>query len=133
LNESNQQKFRKKIVIVVIALLVALIHFVKSGSYWGGPFALFWNGYMFDVIVPLGFYFLLCANEFSFLKYWFSKAAFVFIVAAGVEIAQYFGAHILGSTFDPVDFIMFGIGVIMAIIFDVILFPRIFKFWRVKT
>jgi glycopeptide antibiotics resistance protein len=132
LNETNPQKYGKIIVIVVIALLVAIIHLVKGGRYWGGPFALFWNGYMFNVIVPFGFYFLLCLIDFSPFKYCIFKGILVLGAASCVEIAQFYGVHIFGSTFDPVDIVMSAIGIIIAIVFDKILFPRIFKFWREK-
>ena len=63
-------------------------------------------------MVPIGFYFLLCINDLTFppLRHWWAKAGLVFGAAAGAEIAQGFGAPILGATFDPVDFLMFAVG-----------------------
>jgi len=57
----------------------------------------------------------------------------VFGAASFTEIAQFFGVPIFGRTFDPVDFVMFGMGVILAVIFDIIMFPRIFDFWTPKA
>lgn len=133
MNEITGQNISKKIVIVIIMLLIALLHFVKGGHIWGGPFAIFWNGYMFDVVVPFGFYFLLCLIDTSPFKYWIFRGSIIFTAASCVEIAQYNGAQIFGSTFDPFDFPMYGIGVILAIIFDLIVFPRIFRFWSLKV
>jgi hypothetical protein len=73
---------------------------------------------------------MLCINDVSIpiLKNWKTKAAIVFIIAAGTEIAQAFGIPILGSTFDPLDFVMFGVGIFIAIGLDYI-FSRVFSFW----
>ncbi len=56
----------------------------------------------------------------------------MFGVASFTEIAQFFGVPIFGQTFDPMDFVMFGMGVLLAAIFDIIVFPRIFDFWTPK-
>jgi len=53
----------------------------------------------------------------------------VFAVGAVVEIAQFFGVPIFGRTFDPLDFVMYGLGVILAAILDTTVLPRIFDFW----
>jgi len=57
----------------------------------------------------------------------------MFGVASFTEIAQFLGVPIFGQTFDPLDFVMFGIGVILAAILDIIVFPRIFDFWTLKA
>jgi hypothetical protein len=73
---------------------------------------------------------MLCINDVSIpiLKNWKTKAAIVFVIAAGTEIAQAFGIPILGSTFDPLDFVMFGVGIFIAIGLDY-LFSRVLSFW----
>ena len=113
-------------------LLIALIHFF-TGSNYKGPYPGFVNGYLLDILVPFGFYFLLCLSKFPLLKSWIVKSILVFVVASFTEIAQFFGVPIFGQTFDPVDFVMFGIGVILAAILDIIVFPRIFDFWTPKA
>jgi len=123
---------RKKVVITSIMILIALIHFF-TGSNYKGPYPGFVNGYLLDILVPFGFYFLLCLSKFPLLKSWIVRSILVFGVASFTEIAQFFGVPIFGQTFDPVDFIMFGIGVILATIFDIIVFPRIFDFWTPKA
>ena len=119
---------RKKVVIISIMILIALIHFF-TGSNYKGPYPGFVNGYLLDILVPFGFYFLLGLIKFPLLKSWIVKSILVFGVASFTEIAQFFGVPIFGRTFDPVDFVMFGIGVILAAILDIIVFSRIFDFW----
>ena len=123
---------RKKVVITSIMILIALTHFF-TGSNYKGPYPEFVNGYFLDILVPSGFYFLLCLIKFPLLKSWIIRSILVFGVASFTEMAQFFGVPIFGRTFDPVDFVMFGIGVILAAIFDIIAFPRIFDFWIPKA
>ena len=82
-------------------------------------------------MVPIGFYFLLCINDLTFppLRHWWAKAGLVFGAAAGAEIAQGFGAPILGATFDPVDFLMFAVGTGLAVGLDAV-FSKVFGFWE---
>lgn len=123
---------RKKVVITSIMILIALTHFF-TGSNYKGPYPEFVNGYLLDILVPFGFYFLLCLIKFPLLKSWIVRSILVFGVASFTEMAQFFGVPIFGQTFDPVDFVMFGMGVILAVILDIIVFPRIFDFWIPKA
>ena len=122
----------KKVVIVSMVVPIALLHFF-TGSNYRGPYPRFVNGYLLDILVPFAFYFLLCLNEFSLLRSWIVKSILVFGAASSVEIAQFFGVPIFGRTFDPVDFIMYGIGLILAVVLDATVFPRIFEFWTPKA
>ena len=118
----------KKVVIVSVVILIALLHFF-TGSNYRGPYPGFVNGYLLDILLPFAFYFLLCLNEFSLFRSWIVKSSLVFAVGASVEIAQFYGVPIFGRTFDPLDFIMYGIGVISAAILDTTVLPRILEFW----
>lgn len=122
---------RKKVVIISIVIPIALIHFF-TGSNYRGPYPGLVNSYLLNILVPFAFYFLLCLNELSLLRSWIVKSILVFGAGSSVEVAQFFGAPILGRTFDPVDFVMYGIGVIIAATLDTTLFPRIFEFWTPK-
>ena len=62
------------------------------------------------------------------LKSWKTKAAIVFAIAVATEIAQAFGVPLLGVTFDPLDFVMFAVGVFIAVVLDK-LFSMVFPFW----
>jgi hypothetical protein len=119
---------RKRLLVTAIAVSVGLLHFVTGPSY-RGPYPEFVNGYLIDILLPLALYFLLCLVELSFLKSWFVKAILVFGVGFSVEVAQYFGVPLLGRTYDPLDFLMYALGVILAAALDKFVFPRTFKFW----
>ena len=129
--EGTHRIIRKKVVIISIMILIALIHFF-TGSNYKGPYPGFVNGYLLDILVPFGFYFLLYLINFPLLKSWIVRSILMFGVASFTEIAQFFGVPIFGQTFDPMDFVMFGMGVLLAAIFDIIVFPRIFDFWTPK-
>ena len=118
----------KKVVVVSMVIPIALLHFF-TGSNYRGPYPGFVNGYLLDILLPFAFYFLLCLNEFSLLRSWIVKSSLVFAVGASVEIAQFYGVPIFGQTFDPLDFGMYGIGVLSAAILDTTVFPRILEFW----
>jgi len=87
------------------------------------------NGYLLDILVPFAFYLLLTLQEAPLLKPWPVKALLVFGAAACVEMAQYVGLPIFGSTFDPLDFAVYALGVALAIILDRLVLPRLFRFW----
>ena len=124
----------KIMVIIAIQLILALIHIFRLGQLFNGELYLLYYSYFSDIIVPFGIYFLLSINEFSILllRDWRVKAITVFSIATMTEIFQYFGIEALGITFDPVDIIMFGAGVLMAAFVDRHLFTRIFKFWTIN-
>lgn len=130
--EASKQPFAKKAVIVGIQLLVALLHFVTGSSY-RGPYPAFVNGYLIDILLPFALYFLLSLVEHRVVARWYIRCLLVFGVGSVVELMQYAGAPVLGSTFDPLDFLMYGVGVGLAAIFDTLLFPRIFRFWSTGT
>ena len=119
----------KKLVIVGINLFVGFLHLVTGESY-AGPYPLFVKGYMIDILLPLGFYFLTTLMDVTFLRSWVVRAALIFGLASGVEISQAFGIPLFGRTFDPVDFAMYALGVLLAALLDEVIFPRIFAFWE---
>ena len=121
----------KKILVVSIAVTVALLHFV-TGSAYTGPFPTFVNGYMIDILLPLSAYFLLCLVEMPLFQSWAVKSAVVFGFGLAVEAAQYSGISLLGSTFDPLDIVMYAVGVLSAAFLDTVVFPRVFSFWKAE-
>ena len=118
----------KKIVVLSIVIPTALLHFL-TGSNYRGPYPAFVNWYLIDILLPMSFYFLLCLAELPLLRSWVVKSVLVFGAASSVEVAQFFGVPIFGRTYDPVDFCMYGAGVILAAILDTTVFPRAFEFW----
>ena len=121
-------------VIVSLQLIIASIHAFRIGTYLTGPLYHLYYSFFSDIIVPFGMYFLFCINEFqiSFLRPWWVKALIVFSVSTGAEICQYFGFYALGVTFDPLDIVMYGLGVILAVVVDTQVFPRVFRFWTLE-
>jgi hypothetical protein len=47
----------------------------------------------------------------------------VFLIGFSVETLQYFDIPVLGSTFDPLDYLMYALGALLGLITDIILFP----------
>lgn len=113
-------------------ILIALAHILRIGSYLTGKLYDYYYSYFTDFILPLGFYFLLCAPErqLPILKHWGVKSAIVFLLPSIAETCQYFGIPVLGSTFDPVDYLMYAFGAMSAILIDTQVFSRIFGFWN---
>jgi len=91
---------------------------------------IFYYSFFSDIVIPIAIYFLLCINDITlpFLKGWMTKAVLVFLIAMATEIAQGFGIPLLGNTFDFLDFVMFGIGTLIAVGLDK-LFSKVFSFW----
>jgi len=52
-------------------------------------------------------------------------------MATLAEVGQYFGLHILGQTFDPLDIAVYVVGVLLAALVDW-LFSIVFKFWKIE-
>lgn len=129
MNQNIQPRIQKSFLVVAIMISIALLHFV-TGSQYQGPFPLFVNGYMIDLLLPFGLYLLLSTSDIPLLRYWAVRGLAVFAVGLVVELAQYQGIHLLGSTFDPLDIMMYSLGVLLAISCDQLLFPRVFSFWN---
>ena len=120
---------RKKTVIVILAVVVGGLHFITGPDY-NGPYPVFVNGYLIDILLPMTLYFLMCARDIPAIRPWWVKGLIVFGIGVVVETAQYFDVHLLGETFDPVDYGMYGVGVALAIVLDVLVLPRVLPFWE---
>lgn len=71
-------------------------------------------GYLIDILLPLNVYLLgqISLRKTLSLKYSRLLAAIgTLVIGIAVESMQYFGIHILGTTFDPWDILMYAIGV----------------------
>ena len=108
---------RQKIIVVIIAVGVALLHFVTGPAYQG-PFRGFVNGYLIDILLPFAMYLVLGISDIPLFKGRSARGFFVFLVGAVSETLQYFGVPIFGRTFDMLDYIMFLIGIGLAILFE---------------
>jgi hypothetical protein len=114
-------------VIIGILILIALAHILRVGTYLRGSLFTIYYSYFSDVFIPFGMYFLLSLNDVYIwiLRDWRLKAILVVGVASSTEVMQAFGVHLLGETFDPLDFIMFGGGVLLAVIVEKTLIDRL--------
>jgi len=128
-SNENKQLLKKKWLIVGISLFVGLLHFVTGPNYTG-PFPVFVNSYLIDILLPFALYLLLTLFGTALFQDWIIKAILVFSTGLIVEISQYAGVPLLGRTFDPWDILMYAMGVGLAVFCDLLLFPSIFSFWR---
>jgi hypothetical protein len=125
---------RRLAVIFSIVILIAVAHVFRIGSYLEGESYDLYYSYFSDFVLPFACYYLLCAEEswMPILRRWEAKSAIAFLVPSIAETCQYFGLPVLGSTFDPLDFLMYGFGAILAAVVDTQLFSRIFDFWTME-
>lgn len=118
----------RTLVIVGIVLFIALIHLFRVGSYLRGSLFTLYYSYFSDIAVPFGVYFLVSLNgvRVRLLEDWRVKAAVVFGAASSTEVLQAFGVPLLGRTFDPLDFVMFATGVLLAVLVERSFLDRLF-------
>jgi hypothetical protein len=124
--------FRRKAVVISIMLVISLVHFLRVGTYLDGIYFTLYYSFFSDVFIPFGLYFLLCAGEtsFGFLADWWIKATIVFGGATFTEIMQSFDIYFFGTTYDPVDIVMFAMAALLAAFVDRVLFWRYLPGWR---
>mgnify|MGYP007001760780 CR=1 FL=1 len=103
---------------------IASLHIFRFGRLLNGQWYHLYYSYFSDVALPFGVYFLLTLSEESvpMLRSWYGKAGIVFALTTAAEVAQYFGLYVLGVTFDPLDIVMYGVGVLLAALLDVKVF-----------
>ena len=119
----------KKLTITGIALTVGALHFI-TGENYQGPFPVFVNGYLIDVLLPMALYLLLSLFESKLIRAPLFRACTVFGFGCFVEASQYFGYPIFGSTFDPFDILAYASGVFLGILLDLVIFPRLIPSWQ---
>ena len=91
-----------------------------------------WVSYAKDLIQPFAFYFLLCLGE-SWLTTWRGRALLSFGIPTLLEFGQdlYYqvsNSHYVGA-FDPMDIIIYAIGVGLAVLVEQKSFANVLKFW----
>jgi hypothetical protein len=118
----------KKLIITIIALTVGALHFIKGENYQG-PFPIFVNGYLIDILLPMVLYLLLSLFQSKLIRSPTFRACAVFGFGCVVEASQYFGYPIFGSTFDPLDIIAYAGGILLGILLDLVLLPRLIPHW----
>lgn len=89
-----------------------------------------WVSYANDLILPFALYFLICLGE-RWLKTWQSRALVAFVIPTLIEFGQglYYqvaSGHYVGS-FDPIDILMYALGVGLAVIVEQRVFANLLK------
>jgi hypothetical protein len=124
------RKAKKVRLIVGLELLIAFI-FVLGAEWASRSVYVLFQSYFADIFLPFGFYFLLSIedNKCRYLNTWWKKSIAIFALTATSETLQYFGIFALARVFDPVDYVMYGLGVLLAAFVDRLIFTRKFSFW----
>jgi hypothetical protein len=115
----------KKAFVIIVALLVAALHFVIGPNY-RGPFKSFLSGYLIDILLPFALYFLFTLN-LNQRRHKILVCIGIFVFATAVEYLQYLEIGIFGSVFDPYDFLAYLAGVVSAIVFDFSLLDKMLR------
>ena len=120
----RQSLVNRKVIVVFIAVVVGLLHFLTGPGY-RGPVPVFVNGYMIDILLPFAMVLVLGIANQSILRSGIARAGFVFAIGAITETLQYFGVPLFGRTFDWLDYLMYGIGIGLAVAFERAVLSRI--------
>lgn len=126
----NDKFVKKFIVVVFVALIVASVFVIDIR--WTNEIAYnFYHSYFADIAIPFMLYLLLAPNaeRNRLIAHWWQRALAIFVLCTTSEILQYFGIFALARVFDPLDIVMYGLGVLLATLVDRLLFTRVFPFW----
>ena len=123
------RRFSRKAIVTLIALAVGMLHFV-TGEGYQGPYPVFVNGYMIDILLPMCMVLLLGLVQVKLVQAPVFRAAAVIVVGCVVEASQYLGYPLFGSTFDPLDVLAYAGGVMVGLFLDLSLFPRLLPRWN---
>ena len=120
----------KKIVVISLQILVVVL-FILGTKLSAQSLRIIYYSYFADVFIPFGFYFLLfpLQSKYSLFEKWQVKALAIFLLCASSEILQFFGIYALARVFDLLDFVMYGIGVLIAAFVDRKLLAKYLSFW----
>jgi len=92
-----------------------------------------WVSYANDLILPFALYFFLCLGE-RWLKTWQVRALLALAIPTLLEFGQLFyyrfSTNRYVGSFDPMDIIMYAVGVGLAVVLEQMVFARKLKFWQ---
>lgn len=86
------------------------------------------NGYLIDLVLPLNLYLLfqIALRKIMNVKRSRIIAALVtFMIGLIVELLQLNHIPVFGTTYDPLDIVMYAIGVLLGILLDVTLIDKL--------
>ena len=113
-------------LIIAISIFVGLLHFLIGPNYQG-IYRKFISEYLLDILLPLNVYLLLqisIRKKMTIFKSRIIGAISVFLFGTSVEILQLKGIHVFGSTYDFLDIVMYGIGVFLGLIIDLLIIDK---------
>lgn len=113
-------------MIVAISLFVGLLHFLTGPGYHG-MFKYFVQGYLLDLLLPLNLYLLLQLSLRKKISVYYSRiiaAVATFFFGVFVELMQLNNIHLFGSTYDPLDMLMYAAGVGLGLVLDLTIINR---------
>lgn len=121
---------KQKIIIISLEIALAII-FILGSNIHHPRFSIFYGSYFADIFIPFSFYFLLflVEDKNNLIKRWYVKAALIFLLCALSETLQYFGIDAFASVFDPMDYLMYGVGVFLAAAADRWILKKLIKTW----
>ena len=119
----------KNSITTIIALVVGLLHFI-TGENYPGPFPVFVNGYLIDILLPMTLFILMGLIESKVIGSVLFRACEVFGFGCLMEASQYLGHPFFGSMFDPLDILAYADGVLLGALLDLIVSPRLMQNWR---
>lgn len=121
----------KRLVVVITVLIVASL-FIIGADWANEKINRLFHSYFADIAIPFSYYLLLVLLEDKYkpIRNWYIKALVVFVLCSLSETLQYFGFYALARVFDPVDYIMYASGVVLAAFVDRIIYKRLFGFWK---
>ena len=80
---------------------------------------------MIDILLPFAMYLVLGVARQTILRNGIARGVLVFAIGAVTETLQYFDVPIFGRTFDLLDYLMFGVGIGLAAVFERLVLSRI--------
>jgi len=120
-------KNKKSIAFIVgVSIFIGLLHFIIGPDY-NGIYKNFMRGYLIDLLLPMDVYLLLQISLRKKISTGRSRvigAIITFSIGLFVEIMQMLEIEFLGSTYDPLDILMYGIGVLTGLLIDFTIIER---------
>ena len=122
----------KRIKLVVVIELIIAAGFIIGADWASRETHIIFHSYFADIFLPFGFYFLLTlqGNKSKFFNTWWKRALAVFLLTATSETLQYFGIYALARVFDPLDYVMYLAGVLLAAYIDRKILTKRFNYWE---
>ena len=77
------------------------------------------------IALPFAMYLLLSSVRGRIALSRTARALAVLLLGVAVEILQYFGVPLFGRTFDPLDFVMYAVGVVGGILLEMVVLSRL--------